>query len=97
VAYLSEKGLKSTCGKGGGTFQSTEHGHACNYKNGNIRDCNRTTKTCVVTTPSRTIGSPFNGIAKPGLLEASPGLSTTGPSATGAPAASPVGAAPSFR
>ena len=57
VKNIGMKGLASSCGRGGGEFVETEGGYHCNYQNGNIRECSKSTKKCVVVTPLTVAGT----------------------------------------
>lgn len=50
VAYLGERALKAACDRGKGKSGSGINSYSCTYKNGNIRECNRKTKKCIVVT-----------------------------------------------
>jgi hypothetical protein len=107
VHYHNQATLKSLCKKGGGKFNSGSASYSCTYKNGNVRECNRDSKQCIVDTPKRIVGPPSGpqprgkpGVAVippvgGGILDGGPGSGTPGPASTGAPLSTGRGSAPS--
>lgn len=91
VHFHNEKTLKALCARGGGKFNSGEASYSCTYKNGNIRECSREQKKCIVETPpKREVAQPGGVGAVPtggGILDPGPSLGMQGPSATGTPLA----------
>jgi hypothetical protein len=106
VHYHNKATLKSLCKKGGGKFNSGEVSYSCTYKNGNVRECNRNSKQCIVDTPKRIVGQPSGprprgepGVAVippvgGGILDPGSGFGTPNPAATGAPLSTGRGSAP---
>ena len=50
VKYMGEKAMAGIC-SGHGVSGSGENSYSCTYPNGNIRECNRETKKCIMDTP----------------------------------------------
>jgi hypothetical protein len=104
VAFLGERALKEACKAGGGSSTSGANSYACTYKNGNIRECSRKTKKCIVETPPKREQTPSGVATVPsgGILDAGSGVGGQGPAGVGSAASSGAAApaprsAPSFK
>lgn len=69
VQNIGKGGLKSSCARGGGTFNDGANSYACTYENGNIRECSKRDGHCIVVTPpKRVAGEPTGPAADFGTL-----------------------------
>lgn len=100
ASYQSKASLRASCLKAGGKYTNGQNSYYCNFKSGNLKECSKRVKRCIIVTRTTPPGSSSNGKVvgpAPGLLDPTPGLSPGGPSATGAPVGTGGGRAASGR
>ena len=89
ASYQSPSSLGKSCAKAGGKSFNGENSYGCNFKNGNLKECSKRQKGCIIVTARTAPPSPSNtgNVMQPGtgLLDPTPGFSSGGPSSTGSP------------